>query len=209
MQWYHRIIFLLGQMLSCNTPKGTWKSSFHVEYKSVSFEMANDAQNGIFKISLLPWGQVSDRSECCWGNQLGFYNISYRFLHLLLHFSWDVLVLSSKEQNKGLLDFPLGQIPSTPGYSDVLKAMEETYSKICLRTSLCHMRLPHLFHGLFSWWEDRRTSGSPQGQMFAVSLCSGYRHSTELRESHCLPSCSSYRGKPHQAIMRSTVSFHS
>lgn len=112
-----------------------------------------------------------------------------------------------KSKNKGLLDFPLGQIPSTPGYSDVLKAMEETYGKICLRTSLCHMRLPHLFHGLFSWWEDRRTSGSPQGQMFAVSLCSGYRHSTELRE--CLPPCSSYGGTPRQAIVRSTVSFHS
>lgn len=55
-----------------------------------------------------------------------------------------------KRKNKGLLDFPLGQIPSTPGYSDVLKAVEETYGKSCLRTSLCHMRLPHLLHSLFS-----------------------------------------------------------
>lgn len=52
MHRYRKIIFSLGQLPSCNTPKGTLKSNFHVEYKSVDSDLANDAQNGIFKLYL-------------------------------------------------------------------------------------------------------------------------------------------------------------
>ena len=65
MHWYHRIIFSLGQLPSDNTPKGTLKSNLGIEYKSVHSDLANDAQNMIFKTSPLPSGQVSDNSQGC------------------------------------------------------------------------------------------------------------------------------------------------
>lgn len=69
MHWYHRIICLLDQLPSCNTPKGTLKSIFHVEYKSVNSDLANDAQNGIFKTLPLQWGRVSASGEGCRGGE--------------------------------------------------------------------------------------------------------------------------------------------
>lgn len=151
MQWYHRIIFLLGQTPSCNTPKGTLKSSFQVEYKSVNFEMANDAQNGIFKTSFCREASCQTAVSVAEGIRL-VSTISHIGFYIYCSTSPGMfLSCPQKRKNKGLLDFPLGQIPSTPGYSDVLKAVEETYGKSCLRTSLCHMRLPHLLHSLFSW----------------------------------------------------------
>lgn len=69
MCWYHRIIFSLGQLPSFNTPKGTLKSNFCAEYKSVSFDLANDAQNRIFKTLPLPSGQATGSSESCSGDE--------------------------------------------------------------------------------------------------------------------------------------------